>query len=102
MDQIGNDIRQSLQALNRTLDSANQLVKRLDMDIVPTARTTMEDVRKTLKAAERSIGSDAPIQQDLRETLRELNRTAQSLRTLTNYLERHPESLLRGRKGNEK
>lgn len=102
LDQIGNDIRQSLQALNRTLDSANQLIKRLDMDIVPTARTTMEDVRKTLKAAERSIGSDAPIQQDLRETLRELNRTAQSLRTLTDYLERHPESLLRGRKGNEK
>lgn len=102
LDQIGNDIRQSLQALNRTLDSANQLVKRLDMDIMPAARTTMEDVRKSLKAAERSIGSDAPIQQDLRETLRELNRTAQSLRALTDYLERHPESLLRGRKGNEK
>lgn len=102
LDQIGNDIRQSLQALNRTLDSANQLVKRLDTDIMPAARTTMEDVRKTLKAAERSIGSDAPIQQDLRETLRELNRTAQSLRALTDYLERHPESLLRGRKGNEK
>lgn len=102
LDQIGNDIRQSLQALNRTLDSANQLVKRLDTDIMPATRMTMEDVRKTLKAAERSIGSDAPIQQDLRETLRELNRTAQSLRALTDYLERHPESLLRGRKGNEK
>jgi len=102
LDQIGSDLRQTLHALNRTLDSANQLVKRLDTDLLPAARTTMEDVRKTLKAAEHGIGSDAPIQQDLRETLRELSRAAQSLRTLTDYLERHPESLVRGRKGNEK
>jgi paraquat-inducible protein B len=33
----------------------------------------------------------------MRETLRELNRAARSLRTLSDYLEQHPESLLRGK-----
>jgi paraquat-inducible protein B len=43
------------------------------------------------------LGPNAPVQQDLRDTLQELGRAARSLRTLTDYLERHPESLLRGK-----
>jgi paraquat-inducible protein B len=65
----------------------------------------MEETRKTLTAAKQALASDAPLQQDLRETLRELGKAAQSLRTLTDYLERHPESLIRGKsdgKGEQK
>jgi paraquat-inducible protein B len=35
----------------------------------------------------------------LRATLQEFARAAQSVRALTDYLERHPESLLRGKSG---
>ena len=35
---------------------------------------------------------------DLRETLQEVRRAASSLRTLSDYIERHPEALLRGKK----
>ena len=38
------------------------------------------------------------MQIDLRETMREVSRAAQSLRVLGDYLERHPESLIRGKK----
>jgi len=71
---------------------------------VPEVRTTLEEARKTLDegrktlgAAKQTLSADAPLQQDLRVTLRELARTAQSLRILTDYLERHPESLIRGK-----
>ena len=37
------------------------------------------------------------LQQDLRDSLQELSRAAQSLRHLTDTLERHPEALLRGK-----
>ncbi|MFZ5557160.1 MAG: hypothetical protein ACOZDY_10645 [Pseudomonadota bacterium] len=37
------------------------------------------------------------LQQDLRETLREVSRAAASLRVLTEYLEQHPEALIRGK-----
>ena len=43
------------------------------------------------------LGKDAPAQQELRETLQEVTRAARSLRILTDYLERHPESLIRGK-----
>ena len=74
------------------------MVKRLDKDVTPSAKTMLDDARRTLNTAERSLASDAPLQQDLRSSLRELSRAAQSLRELTELLERQPESLIRGKK----
>ena len=96
--EISADVRRALQSLNRTLVSAEDAVKRLDRDVSPTAKATLEDARRTLTAAERTLAADAPLQQDLRMTLRELTRTSQSLRQLTELLERQPESLIRGKK----
>jgi paraquat-inducible protein B len=96
--EISADVRQTLQSLNRTLVSADQAVKRLDKDISPTAKATLEDARRTLTAAERTLAGDTPLQQDLRVSLRELTRAADSLRQLTELLERQPESLIRGKK----
>ena len=45
-----------------------------------------------------SVAQGSPLQRDLRDALREVSRAAQSIRALTYYLERHPESLLRGKK----
>ena len=102
LDQIGADLRQSLRTLNRTLENADKFVNRLDTDIAPSARITLEEARKTFRAAEQIIASDAPLQQDMRVMLRELSRTAQSFRALADSLERNPESLIRGKKGSGK
>lgn len=98
LEQIGGDLRQALQSLNRTLVSTDQAVKRLDKDVAPTAKSTLEDARRMLTTAERTLATDAPLQQDLRTSLRELARAAQSLRELTDLLERQPESLIQGKK----
>jgi paraquat-inducible protein B len=62
----------------------------------------MKDVRKTLNSAEKTLADDSPLQQDMRQTLQEVTRAAGSLRVLTDYLERHPESLLRGKPEDKK
>jgi paraquat-inducible protein B len=43
------------------------------------------------------VAKDSPMARDLQETLRELSDAARSLRVLADYLERHPEALLRGK-----
>lgn len=96
-DDIAGDLRQTLQQLDRTLASTNALVQRLDRDVAPEARGAIEDARKTLGAAEKVLAADAPLQQDLRETLRELGRAAHALRLLAEALERRPETLIRGK-----
>ena len=97
LDEVVNDVRQTVQTLDATLKDADKMVRNVDKDILPEMRMTLEEARKTLRAAKQTLSADAPLQQDLRETLRELARTAQSLRVLTDYLERHPESLIRGK-----
>jgi len=97
-DQIGADLRQVLKTLNRTLQDSDKLVTRLDAEVAPQARATLEEARRTLSTAERTLARDAPLQQDLRGALHELSRTAQSLRLLAEYLERHPEALIRGKR----
>ena len=71
-----------------------------DTQTKPSA--AMKDARKTLNSAERTLADDSPLQQDVRQTLRELTRAAGSIRVLTDYLERHPESLLRGKPDDKK
>ena len=110
-EEIGRDLQQTLQSLNRTLSGAEQLVKSLRNDVSPEMLAAVKDVRRTLttagralesadramKSAERVVSPDASLQQELKQTLREIARSATSLRVLTDYLEQHPESILRGK-----
>jgi paraquat-inducible protein B len=100
-EQLGKDLHQALQSLDATLKKADVLVGQLSSDIAPEIRATLEQARKTLGSAEKALGSDSPLQGDLRETLLEVTKAAESVRALTDYLERHPESLLRGKRSGE-
>jgi paraquat-inducible protein B len=113
LEELAGDARQTIQSLDVTLKSADKLLKSVDAAIIPEARsmlvdvrTSLEDVRKTLDEARKTLGeakqtmsAEAPIQLDLRDTLREMSRAAKSLRLLGDYLERNPEALIRGKKG---
>jgi len=105
LDAIGDDLRKTLVSLDQTLRDAGQAVNRIDSDVTPGLKTTLDDVRRAIGAADRVlnntdatlVGRDAPAQQDLRDALQEITRAARSLRVLADYLERHPESLIRGK-----
>ena len=101
-DKIGADLKQALEQLNVTLKKADALVARMNDEVAPELKSTIEQARKTLAAAERTVAPDSPVQDDLRETLQEVTRAAESLKQLVDYLERHPESLIRGKRGEKK
>lgn len=96
-EELAADMRKSLATLNSTLTAAEGTVTAIRNDVTPEIAAALKDARKTLDSAGRTLAEDAPLQQDLRQTLQELSRTAASVRVLTDYLERHPESLLRGK-----
>jgi paraquat-inducible protein B len=74
---IGADLQKAIVELDRTLTSA----------------------RGTLDNADRLIAPNSALSQELYGTLQEVNRAARGLRVLADYLERHPEALLRGKEG---
>lgn len=101
-EQISADLHKTMATLDKTLTAAETMVTRINNDVTPEITAAMKDARKTLSTAERTLADDSPMQQDVRQTLRELTRAAGSIRVLTDYLERHPESLLRGKPDDKK
>ncbi len=100
--EIGQDVRKTLNNMNTTIESTDKLVKQLDGKVAPGLQATLDDARKTLRSSESILSSDAPMQQDVRRALQQMTRTAASLQLMADYIEQHPESLIRGKKGEVK
>lgn len=89
LDKIGNNTQQ-------TLASANLLLKQLDT-VVPQARDTLASAHSALDSANSALQPGSELQQNTGDAMREIARTAAAFRTLADYLERHPEALVRGK-----
>lgn len=97
-DTIGTNLDQTLKSLNATLQRADQAVRQIDESLVPEMRGTLQQAHKALADMERMLSPEAPTQQDLRDTVHEAGRAARALRVLAEYLSRHPEALIRGKR----
>ena len=89
LDAIGRHVDAVLVDLDRTL-------RQVDGQMLPAAVQTLQQARQTLGLAQGALGAEAPMQQNLAQTLQEMQRAARSLRGLTDLLGAHPEALLRG------
>jgi paraquat-inducible protein B len=87
LQQIGNNLNKTLSELDLTLASA---------------RGTLVDADGTLNNTTQIIGPNSAQLQQVDSTLQEVSRAARSIRVLADYLERHPEALLRGKKEESK
>ena len=120
---IGKDLQKDLADLGQVLDGAKKLLSDVDTSVMPGLKTTVEsanrlvgnvdaDLKATLEQLRGAIasadqvlkstdstlvGANAPAQQEIRDALQEIVRAARSVRVLADYLERHPESLIRGK-----
>jgi paraquat-inducible protein B len=105
-DSIAGSLKKDLDGFNEMLKDARKLVSDVDVQLVPQLKKNLETMQRTLAAAERAIdhadtrllGPNALAQQELRDALQEFAHAARSVRVLTDYLERHPESLIRGKR----
>ena len=96
-DQVSTELVTSLKILNKTLDNTDQLITKINNDVAPEIKATLKDARGTISAAQQVLNSEAPLQLDLREALRQVAKSAQAVGSLADYLDRHPESLIRGK-----
>ena len=95
------EARQALAEAKRMLLSTQTLLGQIG----PEAQASLAELRQAMAAARTAIerldrnllDESAPMQLKLGLTLEELQRAAQSLRLLGDQLQRHPESLLRGK-----
>ncbi|MBV8047947.1 MAG: MCE family protein [Paludibacterium sp.] len=99
LDVLSADTRRTLHTLDGALHQADGLMSDVRGQGLPQLLNTLQALQQTLDSARQSLRPDAPLQQDLRDAARQVAAAAQSVRHLSDTLQRHPEALLRGKPG---
>ena len=99
--EISHDLRTTIQSTNSTMQKIETLSKTIDSQTMPAITKTLEQLGATLASLAAGLGSDSPATYQLRQTTREVSTAVRSLRGLTDYLERHPESLIYGKENEQ-
>jgi paraquat-inducible protein B len=94
LEKMARDADAALASLNTALGTTNTVLGRINTDVVPEAKSALAQARAGLQGA---LSPDARLQSDLHDTLSSVTRAADSIRDLVDYLDSHPESLLRGK-----
>jgi paraquat-inducible protein B len=113
LEEIGNEARDTLQGvnrlvnsgelsaalgeLNRVLEEARSFAQGLNRGVSPELQATLRQAQSTLGAAQGMVSADSALYQELKRTLRELSSAARSIRVMADYLERHPDALIYGK-----
>jgi paraquat-inducible protein B len=103
----GPDVQVSLQKLRETLTDAQHLVQHADAGMTPVLQRLPKisaELQDTLQRADAALGEggyggNSDFQRNLSRLLDQVNEAARSIRLLADFLDRHPEALVRGRTG---
>ena len=103
------EIPKALASLDQTLAAARGLVTQVEAQSGPllsSLRDTAERASdaiaatdKILNSAEEILGPDSATRYNLVTMMEELSQAARSIRVLADYLEQHPDALVRGKGG---
>ncbi len=98
--------------VDHTVKDARGLLKNIDQKVetlavkiakgLEASHEAMEQARKTLTILQGRLGKDSPLLNQFENTLREFTEMARSIRSLANYLSRHPEALIQGKSGSRR
>jgi paraquat-inducible protein B len=91
LEQLAADLHTDLNDLHETLNE-------LHAHVLPNAVDTLSALHQALDSASRTLDVESPLQRGLNDTLSETRGTLQAVRELAEYLNRHPDALLRGRR----
>ena len=100
VDNVDKEVKPLAGKAKSALDDIGRLARDVDARVDPLAKS-VNDALSAVKSAFRSIddlvGKDSPTRADLDSTLKELSGAARSFRVLADYLEQHPDALLKGK-----
>lgn len=104
----GPELKGAVGALTATLGQVQQLVAKADGGVTPLLRrlpaiaTNLEQAiaraNTALGSVESGYGASSDVNRQLERLLAQANDTARSIRLLVDFLDRHPEALIRGRR----
>ena len=109
LDQIGQNLNGTLRSASGALASVQELARNANAGLTPLFRRVPEitaalqdaaaKASRTFGSLDSSYGSNSQFQRELERAMTQVGDTARSIRILADFLDRHPEALVRGRAG---
>jgi paraquat-inducible protein B len=101
---LAKDVDQQVDPLAKeatgTLRAYRKLARDVDAKVDPLSKSAiaaMKAAESAIKSIDDLVGKDSPTVADLDTTLQELSEAARSLRILADYLEQHPDAIIKGK-----
>ncbi len=98
IDPILANLKDSSKSVKQVLAKTEAVPKQLD-DVLKTAQGTLAQAEKTLLSVQEVASENSVLVIDVDHTLQEVSKTARSVRYLTDYLQRYPEAVVKGKQG---
>jgi paraquat-inducible protein B len=103
------DLQQAAGGIGPTIVELRQIIGKIDAGAGPlltnvnsaaaAAATTLRDAQAAISSIQRTLASGSAVTTNAENMMQELSRAARSIRVFADYLDRHPEALLRGKSG---
>ncbi|MBK5929192.1 MlaD family protein [Halochromatium salexigens] len=90
-----------LQELTQAGQTLNRLARRLESEVEPlagSAQQALDEAAQAMRSISQLTAEGSSTRYELDQLLATATRAARSIRTLADYLERHPEALLQGKR----
>jgi paraquat-inducible protein B len=91
------ELKKAAGAFGETMKDSQGLVKAMRSDLTPALQQAIVEAQKTMVAAQMTLSAESPLQHQLKQVLNELSTAARSIRVMADYLEQHPDALIRGK-----
>lgn len=91
------DISAGMHELSSAITSVNRLVTELEQSTAPELAEVLAGARATLADTQSMLATNATTRTEINRLLVELAAAARSIRLLADYLEQHPESIIKGK-----
>ena len=100
VNDVDEEVKPIATRVKTTLDDVSKLARHVDGKVDPIADALLEALESAdsaLKSIDDLVGKRSPTRAEIDKTLIEIQGAARSVRILAEYLEQHPEALLKGK-----
>lgn len=97
VEPLATSLDQTLVDVRAGIGDARELMATDIKDALKSAKTALGQARKTLVSVENLADEGTQLRQEISITIREITAAARSVRVLADFIEQHPDAVLRGR-----
>jgi paraquat-inducible protein B len=97
IEQIGADLHKSIKSLDKTLQAAERVAGGVNTDVLPGLKESLDEFQATMDGIQQTLGPDSALDYNARTVMSEMAATIRSLRSLIEYMERNPKSVIFGK-----